>query len=101
MARGFNDFLLKLSSSKLKDYPLNLFLQFKIKQKYYGDFLKFIQKFYKVNMKSTSKEKVDSILFFTEESIGLILDFLDIFGVNFIKSMESDINKSVLPLRKN
>ena len=51
-------------------------------------------------MKSTSKEKVDSILFFTEESIDLILDFLDIFGVNFIKSMESDINKSVLPLKK-
>ncbi len=93
-------FLLGLSSEKPKTPPFNLFLQFRIEKKHYHAFLKFIQKFYKVNLESISLEKVDSIRFFLEEESGFILNFLESFGVNFIKSIESDINKSVLPLQK-
>ena len=53
-----------------------------------------------MNIESISLRKVDSILFFSRGFTPIILDCLNIFGVNFIKSLESDINKSVLPLEK-
>ena len=97
---GSDRFLLKLSGKKPKDYPLNLFLQFQVEKKYYNSFLKFIQKFYKVNIESISHKKIDSILFFTYTDTDLILYLLNVLGKNFIQSMESDINKSILPLEK-